>query len=146
MEYKVLSIRGGVIRSAHRAVFAFVPAARPHSGPRKLSRFSPNWPSVTGSWPLACRPQHDPGCGITIVACGYVGTAPARHWHQARPALAAGATTSADRPKSWPPWPFGSGADAADPIGLTPSPCMGKVRPPCFCLAPSGERQVDADG
>jgi len=31
-----------------------------------------------------------------------------------------------------------------NPIGLSASPCR-EVRPPCSCLAPSGERQVMPD-
>jgi len=82
---------------------------------------------------------------ITIVGCGYVGTALARHWHQQGRHWLRVTTTSADRAEELAAVADSVQVlDAADPIGLRQA--LQGSEAAVFCLAPSGERQVDADG
>lgn len=82
---------------------------------------------------------------ITIVGCGYVGSALASHWHQQARHWLRVTTTREERLRELAPLADAvQRLDAADPDQLRQA--LETSEAAVFCLAPGGSRQVDADG
>ena len=82
---------------------------------------------------------------ITIVGCGYVGSALASHWHQQARHWLRVTTTREERLGELAPLADAVQLlDAADPDQLHQA--LENTEAAVFCLAPGGSRQVDADG
>ncbi len=82
---------------------------------------------------------------ITIVGCGYVGSALANHWHQQARHWLRVTTTRDERLAELAPLADAvQRLDAADPDQLRQA--LETTEAAVFCLAPGGSRQVDAAG
>lgn len=82
---------------------------------------------------------------ITIVGCGYVGSALANHWHQQARHWLRVTTTRDERLAELAPLANAvQRLEASDPDQLRQA--LEDSEAAVFCLAPGGSRQVDADG